>query len=85
MQSNITNWSVRRPPALRVELLLIRLHVDTALELGAGGPDLKAGSAVGDRLVKLFQALDTGILHRVLETGGQVRHELADGTTVKCQ
>lgn len=46
-----------------VELLLVRLHIDTALQLSAGSPDLKAHSAVGNRLVEILQAFDTGVLH----------------------
>lgn len=65
---------------LSVELLLVRLHVDTTLELSTGSADLEAGNAVGRGLVELFQALDAGVLHGVLETGGQVGDELANGT-----
>lgn len=69
---------------LSVELLLVRLHVDTALQLSAGSSDLKAHGAVGNGLVELLQALDTGVLHRVLQAGRKVRHELTDRTIDVC-
>jgi hypothetical protein len=63
---------------LSVELLLVGLHVHVTLQLGAGGTDLEAELAVGGALVQLGQALHAAVLHRVLETSGEVRNELVD-------
>src|SRR5690606_22258659 len=62
------------------QLLLVRLHVDVALGLGAGGADLEADAAGLDALAELLQALDAAVLHRVLEARSEVGDELADGT-----
>src|SRR5690349_15325761 len=71
-------------PELSVELLLVRLHVDATLQLGAGCADLKPHGAVGDTLVELLETGHTAILHGVLETRSKVRDELVDGS-VKSQ
>ena len=63
---------------LSKQLLLKGLHVDVALDLRARGPQLEADDAGLDALVELLQAADAGVLHRVLEAGGQVGDELAD-------
>lgn len=64
---------------LSKELLLVRLHVDVALELGAGSADLEAESASLSAGVKLLEALHAAVLHGVLETGSEVGDELVDG------
>lgn len=69
---------------LSKQLLLVGLHVDVALELGAGRPQLEADGAALDALVELLQAADAGVLHRVLEARGEVGDELADGSVVEC-
>jgi hypothetical protein len=64
------------------QLLLIRLHVHVALNLGARSPQLEADSAVLHALVELREAADAGILHRVLKPRGEVGDEPADGSGV---
>ena len=72
----------RQPTLLRVELLLVGLHVDVALHLGAGGAELEAELAGGGGLVEAIQRPHATVLHRVLETGGEVGDELVDGTRI---
>lgn len=71
---------LKQHAALSIKLLLIRLHVDVALELSTGGSKLEANKTAGSALVELSQALHTTVLHRVLETSSQVGHKLVDGT-----
>lgn len=63
-----------------IELLFVRLHVDATLQLGAGSADLEAHNAIGDGLMELLQALNTGILHGMLQSSRKVRHKLTDRT-----
>lgn len=63
-----------------IQLLLIRLHVNAAFQLGARSPNLKPESAILDTRVKLLEALNAGILHRVFQTSSKVRHKLVDGS-----
>lgn len=65
-------------PSLSVELLLVRLHIHTALELSTGSADLEPDDATGDSLVKLAEALHSTILHRVFQPGRKIGHELAN-------
>lgn len=73
-------YAQKSKQGLSVELLLVRLHVDATLELRAGSADLETDLPVLHVLVEFNQALDAGVLHRVLQTGGQVRHKLANRT-----
>lgn len=58
------------------KLLLVGLHVDVALGLGARGSELEADEAGGDTLMEFLERLDTTVLHGVLETSGEVGDEL---------
>lgn len=69
-----------RCKSLSVKLLLVRLHVDVALELSAGSSELEAKDAFLGLLMHVNQADHAAVLQRVLETGSEVRNELVDRT-----
>lgn len=71
-----------RYETLRVELLLIRLHVHVALQLSASRAELEPEVARLSLVVQFSQALNTTVLERVLEASGEVRNKLADRTMV---
>lgn len=70
------------PAHLSVKLLLIRLHVDTTLNLGRRRAELKASLTERNRAVESSKGLRAHILERVLKTSSQVWNELGDGATV---
>ena len=61
-----------------IKLLLVRLHVHVTLQLGARRPQLETELAVRSAPVQLVEALHAAVLHRVLETGSEVRNELVN-------
>lgn len=65
-----------------VKLLLVRLHVDTTLQLSTGGSDLETHSSLSNTLVQGLEADHTAVLQRVLQTRSKVRQELANGSVV---
>jgi len=67
---------------LRVELLLVGLHVDGTLELSRGSSNLEAGVTLSNGGVELVGALDTDVLEGVTDTSNEVWNELGDGATV---
>lgn len=71
-----------RYKSLSVKLLLIRLHVDVALQLRAGGSELEAKVAALGLLVHLNQAAHAAVLEGVLETSSEVGEELVDRSNI---
>jgi hypothetical protein len=65
---------------LSVQLLLIRLHVDAAFQLGASSPDLEPDSAIRDTIMELDEALHAAILQGVFQPGSEIWHKLANGS-----
>lgn len=67
---------------LSVKLLLVRLHVNTTLNLGRSRAELEASLASSDGAVEVAEGLGSHILEGVLETSSQVWNELGDGSAV---
>jgi hypothetical protein len=68
--------------SLRVKLLLIRLHVDVALQLSTGCAELESELTNLSTVVHTRQAGHATVLKRVLEAGSKVRNELLDRSSV---
>lgn len=68
---------------LVVKSLLVRVQgVDTTLKLGRGGSVLESDISAVNLLSQLGDGSNTNVLETVLQTSGQVRDELGDGTSV---